>query len=633
MFNAYKIGVTISLLNHVSPALSRMTSDFAKTDTEAQKLQKRLDSIRLGFTGGLASIGAGIGLARPFMVGITEAEKFERAMLRIKNIGGMDGGSVAQIRSDALSGKFRGIAATETVDLFRDLHAAFGDTHEAKEFLPQFANFARITQALYGKSAIAGEEDVRALAKLAERRGGTKSPEAMKEQFDLAMRVQNASGGAVTPKDLLAFQARMGAMGIGLSNDGFMKMWALMQEQGGSKAGTALNSAMQNLVNGRGTEGSGHILRKIGWVDERENQKHLKAIYGDKWQNHLNKITADSLVGVDLAKKDMVGWVQNIGLPLINKYVDSLGIKDLKQRESTITSLLAQALSNRLGADSAALIATQLTRIMKDYHIAETSGGVDETGRSLDESPLAKIQDLKARWENGLINLGESALPVVVPLMEKMTDVLKEFNGFAAKNPGVIEAVSSAFMGLAGILVAGGIISMLVSTAKSFRLLGETLRIIDGSSKSAVIAAGEIGTSASTVAGALARLSAALAPFMVMFAATKWVEDTSEDKARVESRRSIGEFLNKWVIPEWLQGHMNGSVSEYEKKRQELNGGGEYLLLPKQTSQTIQVSSSIQIGGKEIANVVTTHLANSLGRPSATGSNPDPMRGPLPVPL
>lgn len=476
MFEAYKIGVAMTLLNHVSPVLSSIVRDFAKTNAEAALFQKRLDSIKMGMVGGLMATGAGIALASMFKTPIEDALKFERTMLRVKNIGGLDGATLTEVRSNALSGKYRGIGASESVDLFRDLHAAFGEAKEAKEFMPLFAGMARVTQGTFGKSAVQGEEDVRALAKLAERRGGTKSPEAMERAMDISMKMLNASGGAVTPKDALAFSARMGAMGNAMSDTGLLKMWALMQEQGGSKAGTALNSALQNLVNGRGTEGSGMVLHRLGLVDEAANDKNLRDQYGESWSKHRNKVTANSLINADLAKTDMVGYVETTMLPKISAYLDKNGIRDPKKRDAETVSLIAQGLSNRLGADSIALIATQLPRILKDYHIAEASGGLRSSIKNFDESPVAKFQDLEARWNTALVNLGVSALPIVIPLVNRLTSGIAEFSKYAQENPRIVKTVVGGILGLSAALITLGGLTLAINGVRALHLASVVMR-------------------------------------------------------------------------------------------------------------------------------------------------------------
>lgn len=600
-FENYKVAVKITLVNHVSGALSGLARDFAKTEAQASSLQKRIDSIKLGLKGGIISAGAGLALATMFKPAIEDAMKFERAMLRLKDIGGMRPEFLAQIRGEALSGKFKGIAASEAVDLFRDLHAAFGNAKDAHDFLPTFAGVARVTQGKYGKSAVSGEGDVKALAQVAERRFGTKSPAAMESVLDLAMKMQNASGGAVTPNDLRAFMARLGAMQMGMSNDGIMKMWALMQEQGGSKAGTSLNSAFQNLINGRGTEGSGYVLRKIGWVDDKTNQKHLKEIYGDNWSKHLNKVTANSLVNAAGAKEDLVGWVEDTGLPLISKYLDKQGITDPKKRLGETTSLIAQALSNRLGADSLALIATQLPRILKDYNLAVDSPGVKASIESYDESPMAKFQKLNADYDTALINLGLAALPVLIPMVNRLAGYFKRFNEYAQKNPEIVKRVTKGLLGLSAALIGFGTLSIVVN---GFKALGLVLSFVPLGGAAGIAA---VGAALIPFAPAILAIGAALG-------AVAWIY-THKDDHKGQHYVTTGKS-STW--------HWENDTTRPSNRLETVK--------PKPTSMMQLINNTIVMpDGKVLAKVVTEHQAKSAHKPFGGQSAFDMSMSPLPI--
>lgn len=558
MFEAYKIGVAISLTNSVSPALANIAKDFAKTEADAAIFEKRLKGITLGLTAGLMAVGAGVGLAAMFKTPIQDAMAFERAMLRIKNIGGMDAQTLGAVRSDALSGKYKGIGAAESVDLFRDLHAAFGDAADARKFMPMFAGMARVTQGTYGKSAVQGEEDVKALAKVAERRGGTKSPAAMESAMDLSMKIQNASGGAVTPKDLLAFMNRMGAMGNSMSNDGVLKMWALMQEQGGGKAGTSLNSALQNLVNGRGTEGAGFEMRKFGLVDYAKQKAYLQERWGDSWSKHINKISPDAIIDSQLARTDTVGWVQKDLIPRLDKRLDAMGIKDDAKRDMQKSAWISTMFSNRTGADAAALMATQIVRIMKDFRIAGDSAGLKESIKNYDSSPMAKFQDLEAKWNTSLVNLGVAALPVVIPMVDRLTNAISRFSAYAEKNPGTVSTVVKGILLLSASLIVLGGLSTIINGVRALHLAGQLFfSVVTGLPRvmSVVAAGGRLlggvllrsGTVLMWIVRGFSLLLTTLgtlAPYMAAFAAG-WGIGTMLNKAFIEGTR----FSN------WL-GHM-----------------------------------------------------------------------------
>lgn len=628
MFEAYSIAVKISLVNHVSSALSGMTRDFAKTELQASQLQKRLDSIKAGLKGGIIATGAGLAIASMFKPAIDDAMKFERAMLRLKDIGGMSPYFLKQIRGEALSGQYKGIGATEAIDLFRDLHAAFGNAKDAHDFLPLFAGVARVTQGKYGKSAVSGEADVKALGQVAERRFGTKSPAAMESVLDLAMKMQNASGGAVTPTDLRAFMARLGAMQLGMSNDGIMKMWALMQEQGGSKAGTALNSAFQNLVNGRGTEGSGYMLRKIGWVDDQVNQKHLKDIYGDNWSKHLNKVTANSLVNVDAAKKDYVGWIESNGLPLISKYLDKENITDPSKRLSETTSILAQALSNRLGADSTALIATQLPRILKDFNLAVNSPGVRESIASYDQSPMARFQKLSADYDTALINLGLGAYPILIPMVNRLATVLMSFNEYATKNPETVKAIAKGLLGLSAALIGFGTLTLVVNGIKALGL-ALSFPSIGGAAGIRGIAAAIGSTSASgTLLFGLAALGLAvggMALILNKIAPNDGLDEKNHPGMRF-LRHGPGGGNGEWVKDLSVSQEHAGQhlVRTGRWNRWENNDGTPTDTVRPGQSMMVTIHNQTKLDGKVIAENTTKHQVKAASKPASGISTFDP---------
>lgn len=618
MFNSYSIGVTISLMNQISPGLSRIITDLAKTDEQAHKLQKRLDSIAVGFKASLGAIGAGVALASPFKAGLQEAEKFERALLRLKMIGGIDAATMSTVRSDALSGKFAGIGPAQQVDMFRDLHAAFGDKQHAMEFMPQFAAIARISETMYGKNIAGSEADLKALARVAERRGGTKSVAAMDSSMDLVTKILIASGGAVTPKDIQQFGARMGASFNTLSNEGLLKEWALMQEMGGSQAGTSMASALQNLAYGRGSEASGMHLRKYGMVDEAKNAKLLQEHYGDKWVNHRNKIEAGAIKGFDQLITDKMGWIQDVFLAQLKKS----GVTS----EKDIGLAAALMLSNRRGADDIALSATQLSRILKDYQIAVESKGYKEADRELQDNPVFKLDKLKKDWERALTNLGEAVLPTAIKAVNQMSDAFKWFNTFAEKNPGIIQNVTNGFLGLSAVLIGGGVIGLIANTVKSFILLKDVMLLLAGRGAIAAATTGlsGIALAAGPLAAALGPAVLGIAALVAAVAGMAWILDkfgknpTSSDPSHGPRTRQSGDEHHDG--DEWVPGHGRSGAGGYWRKPV----SSTPAVAPyHRSSSPMRIQVDTHLDGRKVGQAVTEFWGREARRPMTGGTRPD----------
>jgi len=600
MFEAFRIGVAIHLTNHVSPVLTKLTTEFARTGAEAAAFQKRLEGIKSTMIGGIFAVGAGIGLASLFKSPIEDALKFERAMLRLQNIGGITQATLQRVRGQALGGAYKGIGATESVDLFRDLHAAFGSADEAQKFMPQFATLARVTQGMYGKSAVGGEEDVRALAKFAERRGGTKDSASMGAALDLAMQIQNASGGAVGPKDLLQFMNRMGAMGGAMTNHGLLGMWALMQEQGGSKAATALNSGLQNLVNGRGTEKAGFWLHELGLVDEAKNGAMLTKLYGGNAGQHRNAVTANAIRGADLARADAPGYVEQIMLPALVAYAHKQGITDPKRVDAKIVELVSLMFSNRNGADSFALMASQLPRILKDRGIAENSGGLSNSAKNFDASPVSTFQALSAKWETTLVSLGEHALPVVVPLVEKLTSLLQRFIDYSAKNPGSVERWVKGIAALSAALIGFGAIAMVASGINAIVM----------ASRLATVALGAGGLAGSI--GLILAQAALLAG--VAYATYQAATALGADK--------LGDKVGSGLYDLFHRDPNADANAELAKRNAQAN-----FVRPGGRGSETQYIGSIVMDSHKVASVVFKHAAKDAYRPQTGTMSFDPTFG------
>lgn len=582
--NAYEVAIQLTLHNGVSNALAAVTMSLAKTNAEAEKLKANLATIKSQLLLGGLGIAAGVGIAAGFAPAISAAEKFERALLRVKNIGGITPAYVARLRGMALAGALP-IGAVGTVEAFKDLHTAFGSADDAFRFLPQFARFAAVGRIAYGRSDSDNDRDLLDLARVAERRGGSRSPEAMSRALDLVARVRAASGGVLGGADLLAFSGRTGSAFRMMSDEGIARMMGVMAEMKGSGAGTALMSAFQNLLFGRGTEQSGHYLRQFGLVDEAKNLRELRSIYGVHADAHRNKITAGALRGADLLASDPVAWVQQYMLPALA----AKGITD----QAGIAKAITQMLSNRTGANEFSLIATQLPTILKDARLVGASQGIDAQYRAAMANPVGRIEQLRSRWDTGLTNLGEAALPIVVPLVEGLTAGLQRFNQAAEKDPALLTGLAYGAAGLSAALVGGGLLMTVRGLAGAFRLLAAPLVAMSGAGPALGVLASGLGL----LRGALGVAGAGAAGYAVGSVINDGISGLLS--ARAGRDTSLGVELYNLLHPEDRGPSRPQSV------------------MPRQS--VVQVATAINLDGRRVADAVTVHQAREAARPR-TGS-------------
>lgn len=82
------------------------------------------------------------------------------------------------------------------------------------------------------------------------------------------------------------------------------------------------------------------------------------------------------------------------------------------------------------------------------------------------------------------------------------------------------------------------------------------------------------------------RASFALAPLVAMYGMTKWAEDTSHDKERVDSRQAAGDALN--TVLGWFGYDKNGEIEARRAANRAELGGEEAK--PAEVNATLTVS-------------------------------------------
>jgi len=455
-FEAYSVAVKLSLINNVTSGLLLISKNLQSANMDAKALQKSMGGIAKQMAIGGAMFAGGLGIAALFKKPLEEAEKYQTALTRFKQ---MNLGEAVNKDADNMARHANafGTSATEMMNTLRDLHAAFGSYDEAKHFAPKIAELNAANSAIYGSGHGIDEGETKALAKVIEMRGGTVSPAAFNRELDLMQRMKNSTGGVIDAKGLRAFMSTAGIAGRSLSDGGMQNLSGLIVEMGGNRAGTALMSMYQNLIAGRTTK---KAMAEIAGLGLGTLSEVSKGKVGHKKQTTT---TLKSIKGADELKADPVGWIKDILLPQLK----SKGITD----QSTILKTINDIMSNRTGANLASISATQLGVIRKDAANARNAHGVDATIADAKQTLQGRMTDLSAKWSGVMLELGVTVLPLAISAASKLIPVLQSTSTWIQKNSGAVKIFSGALLGLSAFLVGGGLINMFWAAGRGFGLL------------------------------------------------------------------------------------------------------------------------------------------------------------------
>jgi hypothetical protein len=457
LFEAYKIGVNLTLHSNVIAALGLFAREFVKTDMEAKKLQKTLKEIKLLGLTGAALGGAGfLGLGM-IKAAVRPANEYVH-QLELARAAGMSQLEIAKATAAAwqTAGEVMTSTPTENIKAIRELRMVFGDTMEAIHFLPQMQKIQAVLDAtLHGTGGIGAKDVAFAAAKALELRGASMSTQNFQTQADYMTRAVIASGGKVTPQMLLQMQKYAGIGGTSYSND-FLYGIAptLVQELGGSQTGNSLTSMYRAIVGGRIDKKALGVWQQMGLLQS------VKGITGESAMIQAKN--------AGLFQDNPYQYMQFLQGELTKR-----GITDPKAQQQVYERLF----SNRVAGRMANILAMQGPRLAKDFDLIGKAGDSSYYAELMKRDPTTVYQALGSQWDAVKTALGMTIVPVIIPMLRGLTTALNSLAQFAADHPTLTQGLMVTFTALSALATLGG---TLMIAGAGLKVIGLGLGMLTG---------------------------------------------------------------------------------------------------------------------------------------------------------
>jgi hypothetical protein len=385
--------------------------------------------------GGFGIGGVGMGLATDMLVPLAAAgasiyvghkfyeaaKDYDMAFTRFRTLN--LGDKVNQDANAFARGtKQFGVSMTERMTVLRDMHEVMGSYEEAKAVTPLFTRMLAANRGVFGEEGNKFDtKTFQALGKVIEMRGGTSSPDEMFKQADFAQKVLTGSAGLVTPTDLLAFMKTGGVATRLLSNQAFYAQSApMIQEMGGSRFGTALMSAHQNLAMGRGSLKSMKEAARIGLIDPSMIE-YTKI-------GTIKQVLPGALKDEGLYNQSKYEWLLNVLIPAIRsggvRGHDGL-VKGDKITDDQIVNELNTLFSQRTASNAFAQMYLQRHKIDKNIAVTTGAMGITELEKQYQKSPQGAEDEFRAAWTDFKTVFGTSMLPQVTNMLKVGSEMLR----------------------------------------------------------------------------------------------------------------------------------------------------------------------------------------------------------------
>lgn len=492
-----KLGDSIQVFGRMGRNVDGLRQRYAATVRQVEAL--RIAQQRLGDAqarrdrltaraGAIGRVGAGATLAGGAMVGamvpgVKEAKHYQTEQARIIALG-MGDDTNRKAFKFAKDMKTFGTSALENLELLRDGMSVFADLHHAEMVAPLMAKMKFGNKAVFGdERGEANSQQFMDMLKVIETRGGLKSEAEFTKQANIIQKVISATGGRVGATEWRHMMMTGGLAGKSMSSEAlFYTMEHLVQEMGGDRAGTGLNSMYKSLYQGVAKKRAITNLDRFGLIGDKSKVKHDKA-------GQVSSIEPGALLGSDLFRANPFEWMKQVLLPQLAKK----GITNEKQVIDTIGMIV----SNSVGGSFLAEMYRQrdnIDRAQKRNMGAQDIDQLDAQGRNSasgkELAAQAKLADVKLR-------LGNNVLPLYTKALTFAADALERLNTFTEKHPDLANAM------IVGVTAVGA----------ALVVIGPVLGVVAGGL--ALYAAGQLAATAASVGGAGA--------FTAMGTAIMWV--------------------------------------------------------------------------------------------------------------
>lgn len=643
---AYKIAVQIALVENVTAGLASLSRHFIATNRSAEELQNRLTSIgKMTLAGGALMAGGALGL-KMLQGPLEEAKKFETELARVKALGYGDHVN-AEAQKIAKGMNIAGSSATENLKMVREALSIMGDLDHVKEALPTLTKMrVGIETVMQGGGHGGGHGDKAErmfmdAIKVTELRGALKDPETFKAALNMMTQAYVATGGLVKPNEFLNMIKTGGVSAKAMNDQAFFyTMGHFMQEMGGSRVGTSLMSAYQNLVMGRTTQQVAEELNKSGLLDK--SQIH----YGKT--GHITKIDPGALSQVETMRANPFEYLKTVILPKLY----AQGVKDGDQMEMAISKLF----SNRTASSLFVTMYKERELAARATERAKHAVGVDGLFNLGQNTLAGKEIDYEAKLANLKLELGQKVLPLAVKGLELLIGALDRVTAFAKEWPTLTKVLVVGFAALSGLAVVAGGILLFAAAFKALTVVWQFTRL--GAVFSGLMSG--IGTGLRLAGQAVLFLGRALLMNPVGLIVTGiavaafllWKNWDSIKPKLLELWESIKTgfhtfihmYLSGWqslfnflieginkLLPKAMELNRLSFADDYAKANLPQKGGSPYI--KPATERPMQVTVVSQLDGREVARNTTMYQAREANRPGMGAPTFDPTMGARPVGL
>lgn len=584
MFEAFKIGIKLSLLDGVTSGLLALSGHFRTIGRDVDTLQGKLNRLKSVGAIGLGATAAGVGILASLKPSIDAAMEYQQRIARMHQMG-MTANDMRSAEKTAwdVGRTVPTTNPTEALDTIMHLRMVFGDTADAIKNLPTILKM----EGVLVNAGLKGDQSYE-IAKSLEMIGATKTPAMFNSYADAITKGIIASGGKVQAGDYLSAikYGRTAAQGW---NKDFIEYYlpTLIQEmksRGGSGGasggpGNPLMSMYAAIVQGTISQKSLKLFDKLGLID-------MSKVVWTK-SHMMRGVEPGGIKGWREFMANPVDWVQKYLTPALQK----AGYTDKESQQQAISYLF----QNRTAGFAAVQMAEQYWKFQRDRRLIEDTKGINNYAEIMKMSPAMQEKAIHERMQALKTIVGLQLVPLLLQVLPAIVQFIQKIVETAQAHPTALKLFVGFFAALGTLLTVGGAITSFVAS----------IGIIS-------IAFPALAAGAGTVAAALGPVTLALAGLAAVgtavYEAYKFFTNPPEQKKTFAQTVVENSIAPKTALTP------QAGVNRIPLAPGEIKEADQFVP-PAAKKDGATIHTHVHLDGKEVGRSVTNWQASQASKP------------------
>jgi hypothetical protein len=447
MIEAWKVGITLSMVSNHKEVLGALASGLGLVDKKVAGLTEKFSKLKFAVAGALGAFVSEKMLSGLVSI-VREAEDLSHILAQIKKTGTDIGG--VQGMAEGVTGNLRGIKMEDVLKVYLKSAGVLGGKEHAMEITPALSAWARANANTTGDmdASLKGAQDiVRAaeqMGQLTDAWSGNVDLEKFKKFLDLTAKISAVTGGQVTGSTWRQIATTGGASVMGMDEKSLGTLAILSQYMGGSRTGTAMMSLQQQMAGGTMFKRTAEAMEEIGLLKEGE------------W-----KTSGGRVVLTPEARERLSALFRNPteATAQVLEALEKHGYDTPEKQNAEIFAIFGRATTQRAMAD----LLRNRGQIDRELGMFGKAEGVAGQNKITDAEDMKQVlSNLSTAWHNFVLAISGPQSQVFINVLQTMTGAVEQATKFATAHPMAMEAIAAGIAAL-GVAFAGATMAALLA--------------------------------------------------------------------------------------------------------------------------------------------------------------------------